>query len=186
MGSANARMLSTSSSSTASAWWSILASVSSSRSLSRCRAVRRDVDRLRIEERLIQLVQLLLDGAHPPLLFRRSVLRFSPTLLPHAEDSILDQPHVARRWLQQCELIDEGPFQRHLADVDRPALPLAVVVRVVAVPALRPAARQRTAARFATHESPERKIRMIPRSWPCHDDAAIENSLHAIERRLVD
>jgi hypothetical protein len=27
---------------------------------------------------------------------------------------------------------------------------------------------------------------MIPRSWSCHDDAAIENSLHAIERGLVD
>ncbi|HEY1302907.1 MAG TPA: hypothetical protein VGF24_05130 [Vicinamibacterales bacterium] len=120
------------------------------------------------------------------MLFRRPVLRFSPTLLAHAEDSILDQPHVARRWLQQCELIDEGPFQRRLADVDRPALPLAVVVRVMAVPALRPAARQRTAARLAPDESPERKIRMMPRSWPCDDDAAIENRLHAIERGLVD
>src|SRR6266545_5381985 len=116
-------------------------------------AVGRDVDRLRVEERLVQLVQLLLDGTHPSLLFRRPVLRFSPTLLPYAEDSILDQPHVARRWLQQCELIDEGPFQRRGADVDRTALPLAVVVRVAAVPAPRPAARQRTAAGLATDES---------------------------------
>ena len=27
---------------------------------------------------------------------------------------------------------------------------------------------------------------MIPRSWSGHDDAAIENSLYAIERGLVD
>jgi hypothetical protein len=27
---------------------------------------------------------------------------------------------------------------------------------------------------------------MIPRSWSCHDDAAIEKSLNAIERRLVN
>jgi hypothetical protein len=27
---------------------------------------------------------------------------------------------------------------------------------------------------------------MVPRSWSCHDDAAIENSLHAIERGFVD
>jgi hypothetical protein len=27
---------------------------------------------------------------------------------------------------------------------------------------------------------------MMPRSWPCDDDAAIENRLHAIERGLVD
>src|SRR5688572_2247534 len=108
-------------------------------------AVGSDVDRLRVEERFVQLVQLLLDGTHPPLLFRRPVLRFSPTLLPRAEDSILDQPHVARRWLQQCELIDEGPFESRFADVDRPALPLAMVVRVLAVPALRPATRERTA-----------------------------------------
>jgi len=27
---------------------------------------------------------------------------------------------------------------------------------------------------------------MIPRSWSCHDDAAVENSLNAIERGLVD
>src|SRR6187431_782889 len=149
-------------------------------------AVGRDVDRLRVEERLVQLVQLLLDFAHPPLLFRRPVLRFSPTLLPHAEDSILDQPHVARRWLQQCELIDEGPFQRRLADVDRPALPLAVVVRVLAVPALRPAAGERPTARLAAHEAPQRKVRVIPLSRTGHDDAAIENSLSAIERGLVN
>src|SRR6266545_6157311 len=116
-------------------------------------AVGRDVDRLRVEKRLVQFVQLLLDGTHPPFLFRRPVLRFSSTLLPRAEDSILDQTHVARCWLQQCELIDEGPFERRLAYVDRPALPLAVIVRVVAVPALRPAASQRTAARLAAHEA---------------------------------
>src|SRR4051812_45605299 len=115
-------------------------------------AVGRDVDRLRVQERLVQLVQLLLDGTHPPLLFRRPVLRFRATLLPHAEDSILDETHVARRWLQQCELIDESPFERRLADVDRPALPLAVVVRVMAVAALRPAARQRSVAHLTTDE----------------------------------
>src|SRR4029453_17593345 len=102
-------------------------------------AVGRDVDRFRVQERLVQLCQLLhlrWDATPPPLLFRRPVLRFSPTLLPRAEDSILDQTHVARCWLQQCELIDEGPFESRFADVDRPALPLAVVVRVMAVPAL--------------------------------------------------
>src|SRR4029453_16867511 len=149
-------------------------------------AVGRDVDRLRIEERLIQLVQLLLDGTHPPLLFRRPLFRFSPTLLPHAEDSILDQPHVAWRRLQDFQLVDERAFQRRLAHVHRAALTLTVVIRVLAVPALRPAAGERPAARLAAHEAAQREVRVIALSRTGHDDAAIENSLSAIERSLVD
>ena len=88
---------------------------------------------------------------------------------PNPGDSMPDTPPQSARYARS-----------------RAALPLAVVVREVAVPALRPAARQWTAARIATHETPERKIWMMPRSWSCHDDTAIENSLHAIERGLVD
>jgi hypothetical protein len=45
------------------------------------------VDRLRGEERLVQLVHLLLDCTLPPLLFRRPVVRLGPALLPHVSDS---------------------------------------------------------------------------------------------------
>jgi hypothetical protein len=139
--------------------------------------VSRDVESPPSRGTPVQLVQLLLDCTHPPLLFRRAVVRFGPALLPHVEDSILDESHVARRWLQQGELVNERAFQFDLAHIDRAALALAMVVRVVAVPALRPAPRQRTAAGLATHKSPERKIRMIPRSRSCHDDAAIESRI---------
>ena len=78
------------------------------------------------------------------------------------------------------------PFQRRLADIDRPALPLAVVVRVVAVPPLRPAAGERPAARLAAHEAAQREVRVIALSRTGHDYTAVENGLGAIERGLVD
>jgi hypothetical protein len=68
----------------------------------------------------------------------------------------------------------------------RAALTLTVVIRVLAVPALRPAAGERPAARLAAHEATQREVRVIALSRTGHDDAAIEDSLSAIERGLVD
>ena len=58
-------------------------------------AVGRDVDRLRVQERLVQLVQLLLDGTYPLLLFNCAILRLSAPLFSHVEDAVLDQAHIA-------------------------------------------------------------------------------------------
>ncbi|MEZ5289918.1 MAG: hypothetical protein R2745_02440 [Vicinamibacterales bacterium] len=115
--------------------------------------VARAIDRLREQERIVEPVELLLDRFHPPVLVDRAVLRLSPPLLPHKENPVLDQAHVARRRLQEREFVRERAFERGLADVDRPTLALAVVVGVVAVPALGPAAGQRSPTGVAPHEA---------------------------------
>jgi hypothetical protein len=43
-------------------------------------------------------------------------------LLPHVENLVLDQPHVAGGRLQERELVGERAFESGLADVDRAAL----------------------------------------------------------------
>jgi hypothetical protein len=89
------------------------------------------VDRMLEQERFVQPIELLLDGLDALLLLGRSVLRVRATLLPGVENPVLDEPHVARGWLQEGELAGERAFERVLADVDRPALALTVVVGVV-------------------------------------------------------
>ena len=101
------------------------------------------------------------------------------------EDSILDEAHVAGCWLQEGQFVDERAFERGLADVYRSALRLAVVVRVVAVPALRPATRERTAAAFAADESAQWKVRVIPLARTRHHDTTVKHGLGAIERGFV-
>jgi hypothetical protein len=87
--------------------------------------------------------------------------------------------------MQQSQLVDEGAFERRLAHVHRSALALAVVVRVMPIAALRPAAGQWTAADVAADETAQRKVRMIPLSRTGDNDAAVEHSLRTVERRLV-
>nr|WP_239489828.1 hypothetical protein [Luteitalea sp. TBR-22] len=143
------------------------------------------VDGLREQERIVKPIELLLDGLHPPVLLRRSVLRLRPPLLPHVENPVCDQAHVAGGRLQEREFVREGALECSLADVDGPALALAVVVRVVAVPALRPAAGQRSSTGLATHEAAQREVRMVALPWAGHDDPAIEHRLGAVERGLL-
>ena len=149
-------------------------------------AVGRGVDRLRVKERLIQLVHLLLDGTDAPLLFRRAVVGLGSTLLPHMEDSILNEAHVAGCWLQEGQFVHERAFECGLAHVHRSALSLAVVVRVVAVAALRPAGRERPATDFATDESAQWEVRMVPLPRTCDDNATVEHRLRTVERGLID
>ena len=122
----------------------------------------------------------------PPLLLHRPVVRLGPTLLPHVEDSILDEAHVAGCRLQERQFVHERAFERGLAHVHRSALALAVVVRVVAIAALRPTTRERPAADFATDESAQWEVRMVPLPRTGHDNAAVENGLRAVERGLID
>jgi CBS domain-containing protein len=51
-----------------------------------------------------------------------------PPLVPHVENPILDQAHVADGRLQQRKFVGERAFKRGLADVHRATLALAVVV----------------------------------------------------------
>jgi hypothetical protein len=146
-------------------------------------AVAGEVDRLRLQERFVQLVQLLLDRTHPPLLFRRPFVRFDTPLLPRVEDAVLSQAHVTGRRLQKDQLLDKRTFERRLAHVDRAALALAVVV---AIAALRPAARQRTATGFAAAETTQRKVGVIPLPRTGDNDAAVEHALRTVERRIID
>jgi hypothetical protein len=62
------------------------------------------------------------------MLLCRPVVRLGSPLLPQVEDSILDQSHVARRRLQQCELVNERAFELGLAHVDRATQALEVVL----------------------------------------------------------
>jgi hypothetical protein len=147
--------------------------------------VARQVDRLRVEERFVQPIQLLLNRFDAPLDLGGVILHLGRDLLPYKEHAILHEPHIAGGRLQQRELVDEQPFQLRFAHVDRPALPLAVVVRVVPVPALRPAPRQRPAARLAPDEISEREIRMIPLARSGDLNALIGHGLRAVKRLLA-
>jgi hypothetical protein len=72
-----------------------------------------------------------------------------------------------------------------LADVHRTTLTLTVVVRVVAVASLRPAAGERATAHLAAHETAQRKLGMIPLSRAGDNDAPVEHGLRTVERRLI-
>src|SRR5262249_38678688 len=124
-------------------------------------AVAGEVDRLGVEERFVVPVELLLDRLNAAVLLRRMLVPFRTPLLPDTQDSIFDQAHVAGSRPQERKVVDEDAFERCLAHVDRSALTLAVVVRVVLIASLRPATRQRTAADVAAHETPQRKVRVI-------------------------
>ena len=137
-------------------------------------AVAGEVDRLQIEERFVQPVELLLDRLDGPLLLRGPVVRFRAPLLPDVEDAVLHQAHVAGCRLQEREFVGERAFEHSFADVHRTTLALAVVVRVAVVSALRPAPRQRTAADLAAYEATQRKVRVIPLSRTGNHHAAVE------------
>jgi hypothetical protein len=149
-------------------------------------AVAGEVDRLRVQERFVEPVELLLDRLDSAFLLRRPLVRFRAPLRPNVEDAIFHQTHVAGRRLQQRQLVDECTFQDGFADIDGAALPLTVVVGVTTVAALRPAARQRTAAGFAAHEAAQREVRAVPLSRAGDNDAAVEHRLRTVERRLID
>jgi hypothetical protein len=69
------------------------------------------VDALREQERLVQTIELLLDDLDALLLLRRPVPSLGPSLFPHVENPVLDQPHVAGRRLQQREFVGECAFE---------------------------------------------------------------------------
>ena len=70
-----------------------------------------EVDRLRIEERLVQAVELLLNRLGAPLALRVRLTVASARRCHRREDAVLDQPHVARSRLQQREFVDEQRLQ---------------------------------------------------------------------------
>ena len=72
-----------------------------------------------------------------------------------------------------------------VVDSAHSALTLAVVVRVAPVAALRPGAGERPAARLAADETAQREVRVTPLPWTGHHNAAVEDSLSGVERRLV-
>jgi hypothetical protein len=88
--------------------------------------------------------------------------------------------------LQEGEFVSERAFEDGLADLDRAALPLAVVVGVVPVPALRPAACEGAAARLAADEAAQREVWVIPLASTGYHDAAVEHGLRTVERGLVN
>ena len=116
-------------------------------------AVAGEVDRLRVEEGFVEPVELLLDRFCAALLVRRPRVRFGTPLLPDVKDAILHQAHVAGRRLQKRQFVNERAFEHGFADIDGAALPLTVVVRVVVLPAFRPASREGTSTRFAVDET---------------------------------
>ena len=132
------------------------------------------VDRFRIQKRLVKPVEFQADGLEPSFLFGGSLSGRGALLLPDVENAVLDDPHVAGRRLQQGQFVRERAFQFGLAHVDRPASARAVVVRVAAVPALRPAAGERASARFAAHEAAQREVRMVSLAWRSYRYAAVE------------
>ena len=89
----------TSSSSTASVWLLDLGERQFLAQLVTLAAVAGEVDRLGVQERLVEPIELLLDRLDAALLLCGSVLRFGSPLLPRVEDAVLHQAHVAMRRL---------------------------------------------------------------------------------------
>lgn len=54
-------------------------------------AAARDVDRFGVQERLVQPIELLLDGLDSPLLLRGSVPGLGAALFPDEENLVFDQ-----------------------------------------------------------------------------------------------
>src|SRR3954453_19313587 len=124
-------------------------------------AVAGEIGRPRVQKRFVEPVELLLDQFYAALPLRRPLARFRPPLLPHMEDAILHQAHVAWRRLQKRQFVNERAFEHGFADIDGAALPLTVVIGVTTVAPLRPAGRQWTAADVAAHETTQRKVGMV-------------------------
>ncbi|HEX6465060.1 MAG TPA: hypothetical protein VFZ98_11415 [Vicinamibacterales bacterium] len=141
--------------------------------------VRLDVDRAFVEERLVQTVQLLANHLLLALDLEDALLCVGFQFAPRCEDAILHEAHEAWTRLQSCELLNEQIFQLCLGDVDGAAAVPAVVVRVIAAPALRPARRERLATGLAPHVAAQREVRIVALTRGRQLVAAVEDSLNA-------
>src|SRR5687767_4510227 len=104
---ANARIPSTSSSSTASVWPVDLRQRQLLAEPVALAAVGGKVDRFRVQKRLVQPVELLTDRLDPSLLLRSLLCGLRASLLPDAEDAVFDKTHIARCRLEGRQFIDE-------------------------------------------------------------------------------
>jgi hypothetical protein len=145
-----------------------------------------DVDGSLVQECFVQSVELLLNGFLLALDLDNPLVGVCFQIPPRVKHAILHEAHEARGWLQSGELIDEQLFEFRLADVHRAAARAAVVVRVVVAPSLRPARRQRLAARFAAHLPPERKIEIVSLTWRRDFEPAVQDCLDTVEDLLTD
>jgi hypothetical protein len=72
--------------------------------------VRAEVDRLLVNERVIEAIDFLLDGFHSMLSARHLVLDRSLAVVPYAQHGFLEKPHITRRRLESLQLVHEQPF----------------------------------------------------------------------------
>ena len=89
--------------------------------------VRAEVDRLLVDERVIQAIEFLLDRFRAVLSARHLVLDRSLAVVPHAQHGFLEKPHVTRRRLESLQLVQEQPFEFRLRNIHCPAGWQAVV-----------------------------------------------------------
>jgi hypothetical protein len=127
-----------------------------------------------------------LNGFDSALDLRRALLHVGRPLLPDKQHAIPHQPHVPKSRLQQREFVNEQALQFGFGHVHGTTLPLAVVVRVVAVATLRPAPRQRPSARFAPDKAAEREIRMVAVTRRAYLNATVRDGLRPIKRLVAD
>nr|WP_239490265.1 hypothetical protein [Luteitalea sp. TBR-22] len=119
-----------------------------------------DIDRALEQERLVQTVELLLDGFGLACGAREVGAGRLLARLPDLEDRLLQQPHVAGGRLQPGQLLLEQGFEPGLGHVDAATARTAVIVGVVAASPLRPTAGEAAAAGLAPHEATQREIRV--------------------------
>ncbi|HVL67159.1 MAG TPA: hypothetical protein VM364_07840 [Vicinamibacterales bacterium] len=120
--------------------------------------VRLLVDRLPVDERVVQERELALEIGDPPARRGAAVLRGVLCLPPHVEhDSAKELPSLGLR-SQRVEHLQERVLELLLPDARAAAI--AVVPAVTPAVASRPAARQRLVADGAAHEAAEREVWM--------------------------
>ena len=144
--------------------------------------VRVEVDRLRVDEGLIQAVELLLNRLRVALSVGSVAADDGLALVPYTKNQILDEPHVARCRLETLQFVGEKTFELGLGHVDRPALTPAVVVRVPSASSLRPARSQRPATVSASHETLQRKVGTNALMRSDDLDTSLQDRLHPVKR----
>nr|WP_291986449.1 hypothetical protein [Luteitalea sp.] len=145
-----------------------------------------DIDRALEQERLVQTVELLLNGFGLACGARKVGTGRLLAGVPDLEDRFLQQPHVAGSRLQSGQLLLEQRLEPGLGHVDAAAAGTAVVVGVVAASPLRPAAGETAATGLASYEATQREIRVPLELRRQARRAARQHGLHAIEIVLTD
>src|SRR5262249_35773140 len=101
-------------------------------------------------------------------------------VLPDIQDDGVEQTHVLGLGSKRPEKFNKMTFESSLGHFHAPALPAMVVGVFLCLPS-RPAARERSRAMRAGHESPQRKVPAISNMASKRHALAVEKQLNPSE-----